>query len=313
VAVVRDEIGLKCVVPLELAFEKLGPVPQNILTFAAEGWALRNGTILALRAASEELKLIAEVVSALSKKGVLWDSCRLSLLHGTTAALVKEKQHTSVYSVMVGECINIGGSVVIETENYFEKVGSKRRCEIKRKTKKLGQVGTVRIERLGMGSEVNISKLDRIIEDALTICKCTWQGESDMGRAICDDDVEAFYRDSCHLLAVRKMLDLSVLYVDNRPVSFIWGHTRRQHAFINKIGFDPEFSQFGVGEVHMAWLIEDSSAQGIHVIDLGHEYTSWKKRWSKREDAIYNAIVYPKGITPFLVRNIRIVKRIIEQ
>lgn len=312
-AVVRDEIGLKAIVPLEIGHEKFGPLPVRVLRFAVEGWALRNGPLLASRAKGKELVIIAEAIDVLTNKGVGWDYCRLMLMPAAAVSSIIEKHPFWPGNVSAAECYIVGSSIVIEigksTENFFKQLGSKKRDNIKRRTKLLQQKGVLRMVRSGLPPLSNTEELDRLVEDALTISGRSWQGKATVGRAISDHDVRDFFREVCHLLAAKGLLDLSILYVSDRAVSYYWGPARRPCEYITKIGYDPAFSQCSPGTVHLAKLIEYSFAQGIREIDLGHEFPEYKRFWGTREDDLYNVFLYPHGMKPGIIRLVRSLKR----
>ena len=103
-------------------------------------------------------------------------------------------------------------------------------------------------------------------------------------------------------MANRGMLDLSVLYVGDKPVSFIWGAARWPRSTIAKMGFDPALEKYSPGSVHLAELISGSIARGVSEIDFGHESGQYKSMWGKRRDQLFNIWYYPPGITSSIIR-----------
>ena len=98
------------------------------------------------------------------------------------------------------------------------------------------------------------------------------------------------------------MLDLSVLYANEQPVSFIWGAARWPFSTILKLGFDHDYQQYSPGTVHLAKHINDSIEQGVKAIDFGHEFYDYKKRWSKQHIDLYTLYLFTKSFESSLLR-----------
>jgi CelD/BcsL family acetyltransferase involved in cellulose biosynthesis len=311
---VSDEKGLRAIVPLEIVREKMGPWPVKVVRFALEGWALRNGPIMATRAKGEELSSIINVLEFLIRGGVAWDYCRLSLIPASIMKTIlsgKEKRNREIISCI--DYANIGSSTVIESpriwEDYFNGLSKNRRERIRRSGKQLEKKGKVRMVRLGLRKSLDKSELNQLMEDALTISKLSWQGSATAGRAISDEDVDGFFHEVNRISAEKGMVDLSVLYAGDRPVSFCWGMSRWPYTSINKLGYDPSFSESSPGYVHLPRLIADSIERGIKEIDFGHEFSEYKKNWGTRQDELCNTIIYPRGAVPYLIRAMRTIQQ----
>jgi len=314
-AVIRDEEGLKAIIPLEISRERFGPFDLRVLKFAFDGWSLRNGAILAPRVdGGEEIQLIAEAAEALSRDGVRWDYCRMTLLSAKAVAAVLDgvinTQGTGIAAI---DCVRIGSSIVVELpvswEAYYKKLSRHRKHEIRRRIKQLQERGVVRLVRLGLDPSVDKEELNRLIEDAYQVSLRSWQGSATEGHAISDEDIRGFFREISYKCAEKGELDLSALYLNEVPISFIWGLSKWPYTYFIKRGFDKKFSEFSPGYVHTALLVMDSISRSGREIDFGHEFPEYKRKWGTREDALYNVFIYPYGFLPATLHRLRILKR----
>lgn len=150
--------------------------------------------------------------------------------------------------------------------------------------------------RLGLDRTESEEELRQLTEDALRVSLRSWQGGIRERRAISDPEMIGLFRCSCRRLARSGRLDLSVMYVADRPVSFMWGAARWPLTTAAKLGFDPAYAEQSPGLVHMTKLIQDSIARGGLEIDFGHEFSEYKSRWGKRADPLYEGWWYPAGL-----------------
>ncbi|MGF1642001.1 MAG: GNAT family N-acetyltransferase [Thiotrichales bacterium] len=175
-------------------------------------------------------------------------------------------------------------SVVIDLpatwDDYLASRSRNHRKEIKRQLRAIAAAGELRVERLGLDPGDDPADVDRLIEDAATVSRLSWQGTAAHGHAICDDDWIGFFRDSSRALARRGMLDLGVLYLDERPVAFVWGHARGGKSWVATSGFDQAWRDYSPGSVLDALIIQDSIARGMGQLDWGHEFREYKQRWA---------------------------------
>jgi CelD/BcsL family acetyltransferase involved in cellulose biosynthesis len=156
------------------------------------------------------------------------------------------------------------------------------------------KAGTVRLVRLGVDPTDDLAAVAALIEDAIVVSRCSWQGNSDSGIAISDESVVGFVRAVSLRLARRGNLDLSVLYLGDRPISFVWGAARWPLTTISKLGFDPAYRELAPGVVHLAMLIRDSITRQATTIDFGWQQAYYKTRWSKRYVELFDVTYHRK-------------------
>ncbi len=297
VCLVRHEGELAAVVPLELVRDGRWHV---ILRFAGGGWAPRNTCVVA--DAAVRLPLLSIVLQTLHQRQDRWAYCHLKRIPADSP--LRETWSDAAHTA---DAHQTGATVLIMLpatwDEYWSTLSESHRKNIRRRTNLLTRTaGALRLERVGPGDSADVGVLGRLIDDALAISRRSWQGDADSGRAIGDPHVEAFFRDVTAKLGQRGLIDLSVLYAADRPVSFVWGAARRPTSTICKLGFDRDLADTSPGLVHLAMLLADSIERKLTEIDFGHEFSDYKRRWSKVTQDLYALRIYPRNFRSKIVR-----------
>jgi hypothetical protein len=85
------------------------------------------------------------------------------------------------------------------------------------------------------------------------------------------------------ILATDAKLDrlrMSILYVDGQPCAFQWGTVIKNTYFLEKIGFDPEWAQHGIGNILFIMVLEQiCSHNAITYIDYGFGDAHYKRSY----------------------------------
>ena len=122
----------------------------------------------------------------------------------------------------------------------------------------------------------------KLFEDCLTVARNGWQGSSTTGTTLSHASVEPFLRE-CHEVAARLgMLDMNVLYLDEKPIAFVYNYCYNGWLFGLRTGYDAEYAKLGPGTVLFAMIIEDSFNRGDQLYDLGVGLLDYKRYWSTR-------------------------------
>lgn len=301
ICAVRRGERLVAVVPLVAAD---APPLGRMLRVVGQGWAPRLD--LPVAADARGLPLAALIRDALREFSQGWQFCRLAKLPAGSPLLESAAlPHTQ--GVRAGlECVRVGGSIVFELggsmKEYLATVSHAHRSLISRRVNGMRRRCRVRCEWVCAGDRPGAGLVERMLQDAVAVARRSWQGKSPSGRAICDADVLPFVLDVSQRMAQRAMLDLSVLYADERPISFIWGVARPPVTSPIKLGFDDALKKESPGLVHLALYIEKMIERGMTLVDFGHEFPEYKRRWSKREDDLYDLYCYPRPLIGRLCR-----------
>jgi CelD/BcsL family acetyltransferase involved in cellulose biosynthesis len=103
----------------------------------------------------------------------------------------------------------------------------------------------------------------------------------------------AFHEEFSRLALTRGWLRLFVLRLDGRPVAALYG-LRYRHAFcFYQTGFDPSYSQHGVGQVTVGLTIKHAIEEGAAEYDLLHGDEAYKFDWARQVRQLGRIELYP--------------------
>jgi CelD/BcsL family acetyltransferase involved in cellulose biosynthesis len=166
-------------------------------------------------------------------------------------------------------------------EDYWQSRTKKWRESIRRYHRRLSEGAAVEFVRYRPGGAEAGGADPRwdLYEACLEVAGASWQGGSTTGSTLCHESVAAFLRDA-HEAAVRTgSLDLCLLTRDGRPIAFIYNYRRGGRLFGLRMGFDPEFGEFGPGKVSQYLMFKDSFERGDEHFDMGVGSLDAKKHW----------------------------------
>ena len=186
---------------------------------------------------------------------------------------------------------------------FLQKLPGSRRYGIKRKLKKLSKNHDVELVRVGLAVDDDSDQLARALDGALQVSEASWQSRVEPGLAISDDKCRKFFIEASKRMQRSQALDLSVLYLDGAPASFLWGMARWPYTSISKLAYDPVYRELSPGRAHIALHIEDSIKRRFAKIDFGHEFPEHKRQWSDEESSLCELWYFPPGMWSTLYRH----------
>ena len=100
-----------------------------------------------------------------------------------------------------------------------------------------------------------------------------------------------------HELAARAgAVDLNLLLVDGRPVSFCYNYHWHGHLFGLRSGYDANSAAWAAGAVLMGLQIEDGFQRGDTTLDLGTGYRDNKVPWMTKLERSYRYTYYARAV-----------------
>jgi CelD/BcsL family acetyltransferase involved in cellulose biosynthesis len=191
------------------------------------------------------------------------------------------------------------------TWDEFVKSRSKNwRSHFRRRHKRFLQAGEVRHERYRpRGHQQGESDPRWDLYDAcVELAAKSWQGSSITGNtlnhAAVRDSLRAVHQQAAHL----GCLDLNLVYLDDRPVSFAYNYCFQGHVFALRLGYDPEMAKLGPGNFVEELAIQDSFARGDHIYELGPDAEETKRQLRTRLEPIWQYTHYPRTVRSQLLR-----------
>jgi len=118
-----------------------------------------------------------------------------------------------------------------------------------------------------------------LFDACVDIARRSWPGDSTNGTTLSHAGIQEFLRDS-HALAARSGdLDMNLMYLEGRPIGFLYNYGRDGYVGGLRSGYDPEFAPLGVGTTMIATFIRELIQSDNHTLDLGPGYLDKKRPW----------------------------------
>ena len=96
-----------------------------------------------------------------------------------------------------------------------------------------------------------------------------------------DPRARAFYLDAARALGERGWLCLSMLSVDGRAASAVYGLRYGQRFYYTVTAFDPDCAEYSIGHLHIQYLVEKAIADGLKEFDFLIGDEPYKRLWGR--------------------------------
>ncbi|MHB1845883.1 MAG: GNAT family N-acetyltransferase [Deltaproteobacteria bacterium] len=156
-------------------------------------------------------------------------------------------------------------------------IGSKLRQNLRRRRRKLEEVGPVQLVENEGGPG-----LDELLEEGLALEAAGWKGEA--GTAIsCQPATRGFYRELARAAASRGWLALHGLRAGERLVAFQFGLRHSGRYFLPKPAYDEELGACSPGQLLMEEMLQRCRERGLSEFDFLGPSMPWKRDWTELE------------------------------
>lgn len=164
---------------------------------------------------------------------------------------------------------------------YWASRESKVRNNLRRHQKRMLEVGEIELIRHRPAGETagdadpRFDLYDRCVQLAST----SWQGQSTSGTTLSHPGVRNFFRD-VHAVAARLgCLDMNLLKAGEQWVGFGYNYCFAGRVDGIRIGYDPQFTKMGAGNVLYLSMLQDSFTRGDTQFDMGIGSLDVKRFW----------------------------------
>lgn len=178
---------------------------------------------------------------------------------------------------------------------YQATLGAKQRSEIRRRTRRLQEVGDVSLD-LADGSE----RLEDLLSEGFRIEQSGWKGAN--GTAINSNSrTQRFYRDIARWASERGWLKLAFLRLDGRAIAFDLCLDANRVHFLLKTGFDHDYQKFGPGLILRSAMLERAFSGPIDRYEflgtIAGTNNRWKLDWTDRYHERMRLQAFPPTLT----------------
>jgi CelD/BcsL family acetyltransferase involved in cellulose biosynthesis len=176
-----------------------------------------------------------------------------------------------------------------EWDQYLGSLRSKFRSNMRNRIKRLKQLGNVTYELICDPSDIK-GHLTRGFE----IEQKSWKGKS--GTAIaCDSKLLSFYTRWAETAAEKKWLQLSFLKVNGQAVAFDYSLKYQNRLYCMKIGYDPDFYQYSVGQLLCEEVLKKCFEDRIVEYNFLGTMTTQKSDWTNLSIKHFRLFVYNRS------------------
>lgn len=159
-------------------------------------------------------------------------------------------------------------------EAYERTLGRKLLGEVRRRRRRLEELGDLRVE-VHDGGE----RLAELLEEGLRVEAAAWKGAR--GTAIASDPAtRGFYEAVARWLAGRGSLRLAFLRLDGRALAFDLAAEEGGRHYLLKTGYEPELRRFGPGMLLRHEMLRRSFDAGVESYEFLGADEPWKLEWA---------------------------------
>lgn len=157
---------------------------------------------------------------------------------------------------------------------YQNGLSKKLRSELRRRRKRLGEIGELRLEIVNGERE-----LEARLEEAFGVEAAGWKGVR--GTAMTSHTAtRTFYSGAARWAAGAGFLRLAFLRLDNRAIAFDYCFELDGTHYLVKTGYDPAFEKYGPGMLLRNGMLERAFAIGLNNYEFLGDDAPWKRAWA---------------------------------
>ncbi len=155
-----------------------------------------------------------------------------------------------------------------------ELVSSKFLANLRRRMRRLGELGAVSYRRVDGGTEA----VDTFLDAFFALEAAGWKGER--GTAIAKDPaLVAFYRGVAHAAAREGWLALRALELDGKPIAMHFGLRHRGIYSLPKPAYDEAHGNLSPGQLLFREVLAECEARRLSQLDFLGPDMPWKRDW----------------------------------
>ncbi len=175
-------------------------------------------------------------------------------------------------------------------DSYLHREGSSNGARYNKKLRKLQRTFAVSLD-LTREEGTRTADLQTLIGLHLK----RWDGRGG-SNAFGTPGLRSFHEAFSRLALQQRWLRLFVLRLDNVPAAAVYGFFYFGVFYYYQAGFDPQFSQYSVGQLGVGLTLEHAFAEGAREYDLLRGEEEYKYAWADNERELVCLSVYPSSV-----------------
>lgn len=281
------------IVPLTVAREPTRLGRLRVLTYPLHDWGSFFGPV-----GKETTATLALVMQHIAHTRRDWEVLDLRYVASENGAAQRTQTALEVAGLEAHESVWKETALLdlsMGWDAYWASRESKVRNNLRRHQKRLAELGDVELirhrprgEAFG-DSEPRFDLFDRCVQ----IASISWQGTSTNGTTLSHPGVRDYFR-AMHAVAARVgCLDMNLLKAGEQWVGFGYNYAYKGQLEGIRIGYDPQYTKMGAGNVLYLSMLQDSFARGDTQFDMGIGSLDVKRFWYTHTAKSYRYTHYP--------------------
>jgi len=261
----------------------------NIFSFSGGRDHVKTGIICKLEHRPILIKRTIEYFYTEQKNWDILAIQRLSARKGDDVCLerilTKKKFPYSIESILSIPFIIIKDEK--DWESYWKARKKHFRHEIKRKTKKLSEIGNIHYEI----RESPLGKQE--FNDFLQLENSGWKGKN-KSSILHRSHLLRMYEQLSHLESKRLWLVNFKMYVNNRLISSSLSMRTPHGLYVFKIAYDESFNKYSPGILLRLFEVKYCFENGLYIYDFSGKEQKWMRAFTHRKNYVMDFIIYRK-------------------
>jgi CelD/BcsL family acetyltransferase involved in cellulose biosynthesis len=166
---------------------------------------------------------------------------------------------------------------------------SKRRSDLKRRKRRLSELGTYEFECLD-GSE----RLEELLAEGLEVEAIGWEGR-DGTPITAEKHTRLFYEQVARWAAPEGQLRLCFLRLDSKPIAFAYCLVDSGSIYVQKLGFDPEYGKYAPGLLLAREMLAQAAEMGLSTYEWLGADDPYKLIWAEQRHDRGRVQAFPRG------------------
>ncbi len=172
---------------------------------------------------------------------------------------------------------------------YWKSLDGKVRHNVERKRRKLESSGALCFRIISTADELSAS-----LEDLREIERHSWKEEAGSSITAAQSE-ERFYAELAHSCASKGWLRLYLMYLDDRPVAFMYAVVYKKVFYALKTSYHLDFHNLSPGSVIVDRITRDAFAEQLGAVDFLGVESNWKKQLSNDARTRSNVCLFSRG------------------
>ncbi|MBI4458513.1 MAG: GNAT family N-acetyltransferase [Acidobacteria bacterium] len=294
IILVREGDEIIAIAPLMLTRRKFYGVPLRCLEFIANVHTPRFDFIATRR----EAEVYRVLWSSLMRQRKHWDVMLLRQVPENSRTLATIPQLAEKENLRWGRWRSADSPylpIQDDWDNYFRKLHSKHRANIRRRLKRLMEFGPVEMERV-----VSESELENALQDGFRLEGAAWKAQNGTSISAQAESL-LFYTKLAERFASQRWLHLCFLTLAGRRIAFHYSVVYKHKVYLLKPGYDPEYASCSPVNLLCSSSLQEAFGQGLSEFDFLGIDDEWKLQWTRKTRTHDWIFVFSKAPLAYLV------------